>query len=110
MRNKEATIKQAELHDIYVLYQEQPAEHVWIDVRTPDEWSDGTIPGIRRIGLDQLPKNLSELDKSNSYVLVCRSGGRSGGACQFMAAAGFGHLINFKCGMLAWYGAGYPLE
>ncbi|PKL75963.1 MAG: rhodanese, partial [Candidatus Melainabacteria bacterium HGW-Melainabacteria-1] len=77
-------IKQAGRDEIYKIYTEQPADTVWIDVRQPEEWAEGTIPGIQRIMLAELPERLGELDKQKTYVMVCRSGGRSGRATQAM--------------------------
>lgn len=102
------TIQQAGLDEIYGLYRERTADQIWIDVRQPQEWAEGTIPDIQRIQLDQLPQALSTLDKDKTYVMVCRSGGRSGRACQTMEQAGFTKLINFDGGMLSWYQAGFP--
>ncbi len=103
-------VKQARVEDIYQLYQQQPADYVWIDVRQPEEWDEGTIPGVERIMLGELPDRLDELDKSKTYVMVCRSGGRSNRAAEHMAEEGFDKLINFDGGMLSWYAAGYPTE
>ena len=104
------SIQSIGIQEIYTLYQSQAEDHVWIDVRRPSEWVEGTIPGVQRIALDQLPDQLALLDKTKTHVLICRSGGRSSQASQVMESAGFKHLINFDGGMLAWYGAGYPLE
>lgn len=103
-------VQQMSLDAIYARYQAQNADDVWIDVRQPEEWAEGTIPGVTRIVLDDLPDQLETLDKSKSYVLVCRSGGRSNRAAQLMADEGFGRLTNFAGGMLDWYAAGYVLE
>lgn len=103
-------IQQMSLDAIYARYQAGDADDVWIDVRRPEEWAEGTIPGVKRIILDDLPDRLDELDKSKSYVLVCRSGARSNRACQLMADEGFTQLTNFAGGMLDWYAAGYELE
>lgn len=104
------SVQNQQLDAIYQLYQQQPADHVWIDVRQPEEWEEGTIPGTQRIMLSELPEELASLDPDKTYVMVCRSGGRSGRACQAMQEAGFDKLINFDGGMLAWYDAGHPLE
>lgn len=101
---------QADIDTIKDLYDQQPENHVWIDVRRPDEWAEGTIPGVERIVLDDLPSALDNLDKSKTYVMVCRSGGRSGRACEAMSQAGFSSLINFDGGMLDWYDSGFDLE
>lgn len=105
-----SNIKQAKAAEIYALHQQQDPETVWIDVRQPEEWETGTIPGVKRIMLAELPEHLEALDKTKTYVLVCRSGGRSGRASQTLADAGFEHLVNFDGGMLAWDAAGYPVE
>lgn len=102
-------IQQAKAPEIYALYQRQDPATIWIDVRQPEDWAEGTIPGAERISLAELPERLGALDSDKAYVLVCRSGGRSGRASQLMAAAGFEKLINFDGGMLAWQAAGYPL-
>lgn len=103
-------IKQASVQDIHTLYQQKPADHVWIDVRQPEEWEEGTIPGTERIMLAELPDRIAELDKDKTYVMVCRSGGRSNRAAEHMAQEGFTKVINFNGGMLAWYAAGYETE
>ena len=102
-------MRQADLKEIHQLFQARTPEQIWIDVRQPEEWAEGTIPGVRRISLGALPQHLGALDKAKTYVLVCRSGGRSAKACQAMERAGFGRLINFAGGMRTWYQAGYPL-
>ncbi|HEY9842928.1 MAG TPA: rhodanese-like domain-containing protein [Candidatus Obscuribacterales bacterium] len=105
-----AEIRQADLAEIYDMHQDQAAGRIWIDIRRPDEWEEGVIPGVERIALDQLPEALASLDPAKTHVLICRSGARSNRACQLMADAGFSHLINFNGGMQAWYQADYPLE
>lgn len=110
MTSQQVSAKQAGVAEIHELWRAQPADHVWIDVRQPEEWAEGTIPGVQRIQLGELPAALDQLDKNKTYVIVCRSGGRSGRACQAMEQAGFKQLINFAGGMLAWYQAGHPTE
>ncbi|MBY0123698.1 rhodanese-like domain-containing protein [Bacillus sp. S/N-304-OC-R1] len=72
-----------------------------IDVREVDEVAMGKIPGALNIPLGLLEFRMHELDKSKEYVLVCRSGGRSGRACQFLESQGF-KVINMAGGMLDW--------
>lgn len=104
------SFQQMFLKEIYECYQHNKTDYEWIDVRRPEEWAQGTIPGVRRIVLDDLPNHLEQMDKSKKYIMICRSGGRSGRACQIMAEQGFKHLINFEGGMLSWYDASYELE
>ena len=46
---------------------------------------------------------MHELDKSKEYIMVCRSGGRSGQATMFLESQGY-NVINMNGGMLAWEG------
>ncbi|GAA0502571.1 rhodanese-like domain-containing protein [Salinibacillus aidingensis] len=72
-----------------------------IDVREDDEVAQGKIPGAKHIPLGQIPDRLNELDKNEHYYMVCRSGGRSGRACEILKSEGF-DVTNMSGGMLAW--------
>ncbi|MCV9887251.1 rhodanese-like domain-containing protein [Metabacillus halosaccharovorans] len=74
-----------------------------IDVREVEEVEAGKIPGAIHIPLGLLEFRINELDKSKEYIMVCRSGGRSGRACQFLDSYGF-NVINMTGGMLDWEG------
>ena len=74
-----------------------------IDVREVDEVESGHIPGITHIPLGLLEFRTHELNKNEPYVMVCRSGGRSGSATQFLESQGF-DVSNMVGGMLAWSG------
>jgi rhodanese-related sulfurtransferase len=83
---------------------EHNKDAVIIDVRTAPEIAAGKIEGALEIdfyGADFTQKIL-ELDRKKTYFLVCRSGGRSGQACSFMAQNGFKDLYNLAGGMIAW--------
>lgn len=74
-----------------------------IDVRELDEVELGHIPDIIHIPLGLLEFRMHELNKNEPYVIVCRSGGRSGNATQFLGSRGF-DVSNMVGGMLAWEG------
>lgn len=74
-----------------------------IDVREPQEWMTGHIPGAKHIPLSQLPARIEELDRNDEYVVVCRSGSRSARACEYLAARGY-RVINMIGGMFEWTG------
>ncbi|WP_425414610.1 rhodanese-like domain-containing protein [Paenibacillus harenae] len=75
-----------------------------IDVREPDEWQEGHIKEARSIPLSELQERIGELRQGNEdIVLICRSGGRSGKACDYLHAQGF-NVVNVTGGMLAWPG------
>ncbi|MCM3162052.1 rhodanese-like domain-containing protein [Metabacillus litoralis] len=74
-----------------------------VDVREVEEVQAGKIPGAVHIPLGLLEFRMNELDKSKEYILVCRSGGRSGRAYQLLENQGF-NVINMTGGMLDWEG------
>lgn len=74
-----------------------------IDVRETNEVTAGKIPGAINIPLGLLEFRMSELDKSEEYIMVCRSGGRSGQATRFLDNQGY-TVTNMNGGMLDWNG------
>jgi adenylyltransferase/sulfurtransferase len=75
-----------------------------IDVREPHEWNIGNLGpyGARLIPLAQVPERADEIPRDSEVVLMCRSGGRSGRALEFLSGQGFTNLLNLKGGILAW--------
>lgn len=82
------------------LIDEQKVEVV--DVRTEEEFNQGHIPGAKLIPLDQLDNHIDELEKEQSYLIVCRSGNRSTQASEQLVDNGFTHIYNLKNGMSGW--------
>mgnify|MGYP000942063212 CR=1 FL=1 len=74
-----------------------------VDVRETEEVAEGKIPGAVNIPLGLIQFKLNELDKNKEYILVCRSGGRSGMATQFLEGQGY-NVTNMVGGMLSWTG------
>jgi len=72
-----------------------------IDVREAAEVAEGHIATAINIPLGLIEFRMHELDKSKEYIMVCRSGGRSGQATQFLQNQGF-NVTNMTGGMLAW--------
>lgn len=95
---------------VYALYTKPSDDLVFIDVRQPEEWREGVNSlGLSKISLGALNSHLHTLEKDKHYILVCRSGNRSGTAAQMMEIAGFQRLANFQGGMLAWNSRRYPV-
>ncbi|WJE15617.1 rhodanese-like domain-containing protein [Halobacillus sp. ACCC02827] len=74
-----------------------------IDVREDEEVAEGKIPGAAHIPLGFIEERAVELDKDTPYIMVCRSGGRSGRASEILMSKGF-DVTNMEGGMLAWEG------
>ena len=91
------------VEDAYALLQES-ADVIFLDVRTPEETSEGKIPGAMEINVkgDDFKLQVNKLDKDRSYVVYCRSGMRSRKASDIMLKNGFKDLSMMKGGYLAW--------
>lgn len=74
-----------------------------IDVREVDEVKEGKIPEAIHIPLGLVEFKMNELDKKKQYVMVCRSGARSGRATTYLEGQGF-DVINMDGGMMAYEG------
>lgn len=73
-----------------------------LDVREPNEWEIGHLPGAVRISVNELPERMHELDSALEMVVYCRSGVRSGRAVELLRGAGFRKLKNMVGGILRW--------
>lgn len=62
---------------------------VLLDVRTPQEFASGALPGAQNIPLNAIPQILQSLPKDQPVLLYCRSGARSGMAQRFLVNEGF---------------------
>ena len=76
-----------------------------IDVREGHERAEFNIGG-EHIPLGDLQTKLEDLEdyKDKEVIVYCRSGNRSGMACQLLQQAGFTNARNLTGGMLAWNG------
>lgn len=92
------------------LAQHEEQDYVLVDVRQPDEYAKGHIPGAFLIPLSELPERLGELPTDKDIILYCRSGKRSRSAAIFMGSQPHvaGTVFNMSGGILAWNGAVLP--
>ncbi|MGM0930266.1 MAG: rhodanese-like domain-containing protein [Actinomycetota bacterium] len=79
-----------------------------LDVREDYEWEAGHIDGAVHIPLNELPLRLEELDPDVDLHVVCRSGGRSFRATEWLNSNGYS-AVNIYGGMGAWLDAGKPI-
>ncbi len=87
------------------------ADFVLVDLRTPEEVADGYIEGAVNINFydPDFRGQLDALDRDKTYVIYCRSGGRSGSARDTMRELGFTEVYNVLGGIIDWRAAGLPV-
>ena len=79
-----------------------------MDVRTPDEWRSGIIPGARLIehGSKDFATKLAELDKDAPVFVYCAAGGRSYRTAKYLTGQGFTQVYDLVGGIEAWKESG----
>ena len=83
-------------NDFYQLYQKVSLSV--LDVREVEEFEALHLEGARNFPLSQLADTYEQLDKTQPYYVICKSGIRSARACQFLAEQGY-EVINVQGGM-----------
>ena len=85
---------------------------ILVDVREPNEYADGHIPGARLNALQSFDINaLPAPEDGRRIVFSCRSGKRSAVALGRAQAAGRTDITaHYAGGMLDWNAAGEPIE
>jgi len=73
-----------------------------VDVREPNEFQINRIPGAELIPLGELPRRYAELEVEEELIVLCKMGGRSAKAADFLRSVGFKRVLNLKGGILDW--------
>lgn len=89
-------------------YEEQDA--TFVDVREPDEWAEGHMPGVMHIPLGGLAGRVSEIPDGGKIITVCRSGVRSLDAVDILQGAGRKDVKSMAGGMIEWTKNGRAVE
>ena len=89
-------MKEITFNNFYQLYQKEALSV--LDVREVEEFEALHLEDARNFPLSQLADTYEQLDKTQPYYVICKSGMRSARACQFLAEQGY-EVINVKGGM-----------
>ena len=87
----------------------RPDAPVVLDVRTPEEFAQGHIPGAVLIPHDQLASRLSELGRDRWVLVYCRSGARASKAEEVLAREGF-EVRQIEGSWLRWQAERRPVQ
>ena len=72
-----------------------------VDVREPDEYGAGHVPGAVLVPLATVADSLASFSADAPTYVICKTGARSYRACEFLADQGF-EGINVEGGTMAW--------
>ena len=90
--------------DTYMSKLEQAEKIQLVDVRTPEEFTQGTIGSAINIDYeaDDFKAKIVELDRNRQVYIFCQSGNRSGQAAKVMAELGFKEIYDLDGGYGEW--------
>ncbi|MGE5161418.1 MAG: rhodanese-like domain-containing protein [Betaproteobacteria bacterium] len=81
-----------------------------IDVRTPEEFATGSLPGARNIPVDKFDQKMRDIKKDKPLIVVCASDSRAGRAAAQLRASGYAEVFVLAGGLAAWRAAGLPIR
>lgn len=82
---------------------------VILDVREPDEYTAGHLPGAYNLPQADLLTRIEEIPRQHELLVVCETGRRSQGAARFLAGCGYTDVADLIGGTSAWRASGEPL-
>lgn len=83
---------------------------VVIDVRTPEEYAAGHIPGAVNIPFDRIAERITEIDAPHGVALYCMVGPRARKGEAALLGSGYTSVFHLEGGLAAWQAAGLPVE
>ncbi len=94
------------------LIDNPPEGLVVLDVRAPEEFEGGRLPGAIMINIYDADfiERIGALDKSVPYLVYCKAGGRSAKAAEVMGQIGFTDVVDYGGGWLDWAMRELPVE
>tara|TARA_R110002073_G_scaffold95059_5_gene220953 strand:+ start:3247 stop:3651 length:405 start_codon:yes stop_codon:yes gene_type:complete len=83
-----------------------------VDVRTPEEYSEGYIEGFQNIDFfsNAFSQDIEKLDKSKPVIVYCKSGNRSAKSAKKMQEAGFYKIYDLEGGITKWKLEGFEVK
>jgi rhodanese-related sulfurtransferase len=79
-----------------------------VDVREPDEYANGHVPGAVSVPLATVPEQLEVFGGDSAPLVICQAGSRSLLACELLDDHGI-EAINVAGGTGAWSASGREL-
>ncbi|MDA1353771.1 MAG: rhodanese-like domain-containing protein [bacterium] len=77
-------------------------DFVLIDVREKDEWEFCRLHNAEFVPLSNFAALIDKYDRNKNYAILCKAGGRSASATEYMLRNGFKNVVNVAGGITAW--------
>lgn len=81
-----------------------------LDVRTPQEYSQGKLAGSVLIPIGEFQRRIGEVPKNRPIVVYCAVGSRSKSVAGFLSQQGYRDVYNMTDGIVGWYRNGFPIQ
>ncbi|MGN6358981.1 MAG: MBL fold metallo-hydrolase [Thermomicrobiales bacterium] len=81
-----------------------------LDVREPEEYARGHVPGAVNLPQAELASRLDEVPRDRPVQVICQGGYRSLRSAQFLRQRGYARVLNVQGGTAAWQASGHPLD
>ena len=81
-----------------------------LDVRTPQEYSQGKLAGSVLIPLGEFERRMREVPKNKTIIVYCAVGSRSKPVANFLSQHGYKDVYNMTDGIVGWYRNGFPIQ
>jgi len=75
---------------------------VLVDIREPDEFVAGHVPGAVNLPLSKLTPAALPKPEGKTVVIMCRSGNRSGKLAQVLPSVGRADIVDYSGAMIDW--------
>lgn len=81
-----------------------------LDVRTPQEYSQGKLAGSVLIPIGEFERRIGEVPKNRPIIVYCAVGSRSRSVAGFLSQQGYKDVYNMTDGIVGWYRNGFPIQ
>jgi sulfur-carrier protein adenylyltransferase/sulfurtransferase len=110
LADAKARVREIDVRDALALRGSEP-DAVFLDVRDPNEYNLGKIPGALTISRGNLEKNIeAQVPREKTVVVYCANGNRSAFAADTLRTMGYAHVRSLREGFSGWVGAGGDVE
>ena len=113
-QGQENQVKEVSALETYALMQKNSdnPDFITIDIRTPGEYKEGHLKGAVNINFfsETFKEDIAKLDRSKTYLIHCRSGGRSSQSLSIFKELEFTHIFHMTNGIIEWNAEGLPVE